>query len=270
MNKKLLGVGQTIEKARQRLYETSFVADTALQELEQERHIRQQCSDAYKETHAQYGKKVGELHEMKTKCMSLHKELEDFQKKTSNYKSAFKEFESSIAAGKVQLEDTAKDVERKTSELQVAMKRIHELEKEVSKALTRECFAKEKDGKLEEEKVRLIDELEEERGHLGLALQKIHNLENEKEDAERRHLERINEMIARENIAEQKIVEQRQKMNELIQKLQAGPAITMDRLNPAEGKLERKRAANLERGRPSKYRKCKDTRKVGEEDTIEV
>jgi len=38
---------------------------------------------------------------MTTKCMSLYEELEDCQKTISNYKSAFKEFESSIAAGKV-------------------------------------------------------------------------------------------------------------------------------------------------------------------------
>jgi hypothetical protein len=41
LNHKLLGVGQTIETTRQRLYETRFIADTAQQELEQERHIRQ-------------------------------------------------------------------------------------------------------------------------------------------------------------------------------------------------------------------------------------
>jgi chromosome segregation ATPase len=276
INKKLLGVGQTIETTRQRLYETRFIADTAQQELEQERHIRQQCSDAYKEAHVQYGKKAGEAHEMATKCMSLHKELEESQITISNYESAFKKFENSIASGKMQLEDTAKDLERRTSELQIAMKRIQELEKEVDKAVARECLAEETVSELEEEKAHLnlalqrFDGLEEERGQLGLALQKIHNLEKERDDAAQKHWARINEMIAREALAEQKIAEQRQEMEELMQELQAATTITMDRLNSAEGKPGTKRAANPARGRPSKHRKCKDARKVGDEDTIEV
>ena len=92
---------------------------------------------------------------MTTKYMSLHEELKDCQKTISNYKSAFKEFESSIAAGKVQLKDIAKDVEKRTSELQIVIKRIQELEKEVNKAVARECLAKKKVGELEEEKAHL-------------------------------------------------------------------------------------------------------------------
>jgi hypothetical protein len=44
----------------------------------------------------------------------------------------------------------------------------------------------------------------------------------------------------------------------------------IDRLNSAEGKPGTKRAANPARGHPSKHRKCKDIRKVGDKDTIEV
>jgi hypothetical protein len=77
-------------------------------------------------------------------------------------------------------------------------------------------------------------------------------------------------MIACEALAEQKIAEQRQKMEELMQELQAATTITIDRLNSAEGKPGTKRAANPARGRPSKHQKCKDARKVGDEDTIEV
>jgi hypothetical protein len=42
----------------------------------------------------------------------------------SNYKSAFKKFENSIASKKIQLKDTAKDFKKRTSELQIAIKRI--------------------------------------------------------------------------------------------------------------------------------------------------
>lgn len=273
INKKLLAAGQTIETTRQRLYETRFVADSALQELEQERHVRLQCSDAYKEAHVQYGKKAAEAQEMAAKCVSLHKELEESHMTISNYESAFKNFENSITSGKVQLEDTAKDLERRTSELQIAMKRIQELEKEVNKTIARECLAKKTVSELEKERAHLsldLDELEEERGQLGLALQKIHNLEQEREDAAQKHWARINEMIAREALAEQKIAEQRQEMEELIQELQAATTMATDRLNHAEGKPGAKRAANPARGRTSKYRKCKDARKVGDEDTIVV
>ena len=210
---------------------------------------------------------------MANKCVSLQKELEESQMTISNYESAFKKFENSIASGKVQLEDTAKDLERRTSELQIAMKRIQELEKEVNKAIARECLAKKTVSELEKERAHLsldLDEPEEERGQLGLALQKIHNLEKEREDAAQTHWARINEMIAREALAEQKIAEQRQEMEELMQELQAATTTTMGRLNSAEGKPRTKRAANPARGRPSKYRKCKDARKVGDEDTIMV
>jgi chromosome segregation ATPase len=276
LNHKLLGVGQTIETTRQRLYETRFIADTAQQELEQERHIRQQCSDAYKEVHVQYGKKAAEAHEMATKCMSLHNELEESRITISNYESAFKQFENSIASRKLQLEDTAKDLERRTSELQIAMKTIQELEKEVNNATARECLAKKTVSELEEERARLnlalqrFDGMEEEEKQLGLALQKIHNLEKEKEDTAQKHWARMNEMIAREALAEQKIAEQRQEVEELIRELQAATTITMDRLNSAEVNPGMKHAANPARVRPSKYRKCKDARKVANEDTIEV
>ncbi|MAD85146.1 MAG: hypothetical protein CL912_19470 [Deltaproteobacteria bacterium] len=256
INKKLLAAGQTIETTRQRLYETRFVADSALQELEQERHVRLQCSDAYKEAHVQYGKKAAEAQEMAAKCVSLHKELEESHMTISNYESAFKNFENSITSGKVQLEDTAKDLERRTSELQIAMKRIQELEKEVNKTIARECLAK-----------KTVSELEKERAHLSLDLDE---LEEEREDAAQKHWARINEMIAREALAEQKIAEQRQEMEELIQELQAATTMATDRLNHAEGKPGAKRAANPARGRTSKYRKCKDARKVGDEDTIVV
>jgi chromosome segregation ATPase len=213
---------------------------------------------------------------MATKCMSLYKELEESQMTISNYESAFKKFENSIASGKVQLEDTAKDLERRTSELQIAIKRIQELEKELNKAVARECVAKKTVSELEEERAHLnlalqrFNGQEEERGQLGLALQTIHNLEKERDDAVQKHWARINEMIARKALAEQKIAEQRQEMGELMQELQAATTITMDHLNSAEGKPGMKRAANPACGRPSKHRKCKDARKVGDEDTIEV
>lgn len=269
MNKKLLAAGQAIEATRQKLYETRFIADTALQELEQERHIRQQCSDAYKEAHVQYGKKVGEVHDMANKCMSLHKELEKSQETISNYQSTFENLENSIASGKVQLEESAKEVERKTSELQIAMTRIQGLEKEVNKAVAKECLTKKRVNELEEEKAHLnlalqrVDGLEEERGQLGLALQKIHNLEQERKDAAEKYQARINEMIAREALAEQRIAEQRQEIDELMQELQV---VTMGRLNSPGGKPGTRGAANPAHGRPSKYRKCKDVRKAGEED----
>jgi hypothetical protein len=55
-----------------------------------------------------------------------------------------------------------------------------------------------------------------------------------------------------------------------MQELQAATTITMDRLNSAEGKPGTKRAANLARERPFKHQKCKDARKVRDEDIIEV
>jgi hypothetical protein len=54
---------------------------------------------------------------MATKCISLHNKLEESRITISNYESAFKKFENSTASRKVQLEDTAKNLESKTSEL---------------------------------------------------------------------------------------------------------------------------------------------------------
>jgi chromosome segregation ATPase len=125
--------------------------------------------------------------------MSLHKELKESQMTISNYESAFKKFENSIASGKIQLKDTAKDLERRTSELQIAIKRIQELEKEVDKAVARECLAEETVSELKKEKAHLnlalqrFDGLEKEKEQLGLALQKIHNLEKERDNAAQKH-----------------------------------------------------------------------------------
>jgi hypothetical protein len=54
---------------------------------------------------------------MATKYMLLHKELKKSQITISNYKSAFKKFENSIVSKKIQLKNTAKDLERRILEL---------------------------------------------------------------------------------------------------------------------------------------------------------
>jgi hypothetical protein len=83
---------------------------------------------------------------------------------------AFKKFENNITSRKVQLEDITKDLERKLLDLQIAIKRIQELEKEINKTIVYKCLAKKKISELEEKKVYLnlalqrFDRLEEERG----------------------------------------------------------------------------------------------------------
>jgi chromosome segregation ATPase len=267
------------------LFETRFVASSALQELDQERQVRHRCSDAYNELHIQYGRKVAELHEMTTKCLSLHNQLEEAQNTISDYNSTFKESESRVAAEKAQLEDTIKDLEerraKRAQQIQAmiedgnsARRKIDELEKELNKTLARE----------------------------GPALQKIDKLEKEKEHLIQGHRAEINMMVARESLGVQRIDELQKGMDELIQEHQAAIDIAVDRMNSAEQKVdefrkimgtsEHQRAASTcltpspelspravkrprsetkqQRGRPSKHRKCKDAPKVGDGDSIVV
>jgi chromosome segregation ATPase len=119
------------------LFETRFVASSALQDLEQERQIRLRCSDAYKELHVQYGRNVAEMHEMTTKCVSLHKELEESQKTLSDYESSFEEFKRRAVENEDRIGDlerrrveTAKQIEVVIDRDNSARKRIDELEKE--------------------------------------------------------------------------------------------------------------------------------------------
>jgi hypothetical protein len=58
---------------------------------------------------------------MATKCISLYKKFEESQIIISNYESAFKKFENNIISGKVQLEDTAKNLEKRISKFQITM-----------------------------------------------------------------------------------------------------------------------------------------------------
>ncbi|KAH8653963.1 hypothetical protein BGZ60DRAFT_519459 [Tricladium varicosporioides] len=284
-NNQLLTAGQTIEVARQRLFETRFVASSAMQELEQERQVRQRCSDAYKELHVQYGRKVTELHEMTTKCISLHKELEESQETVSNYNSDFKEYERRVTAEKAQLEDRIRDSEggrvETAQQMQVVLEdrnsargRVDELEKELNKTLAREA----------------------------LALQKFDEQEKVREHLIQEHRVEVNMMTAREALALQRIDELQKGVDELIQEHQEAMDIAVDRMNSAEkmvdgfrkiyGTSERQEVAltspnpppeqssgagkrerevpKQQRGRPSRYRKCKAAIKAGEEDKIVV
>lgn len=53
---------------------------------------------------------------MKTKCLSLHKELDESQRVIRNYDSIFKESEHSGAAEKSQFEARIKDLEGRRAE----------------------------------------------------------------------------------------------------------------------------------------------------------
>jgi chromosome segregation ATPase len=199
--------------------------ETRLQELEK----FARGSDAYKELHVQYGRRVEEVHEMTTKCLSLHKELEEPQNKISNYEST----QRSVAAEKGELEDRVKDLETKGAEraqkIQIvldretwARNRIEELEKEVNKRVARECLALQK-----------VDEMEKERGQLSLALQKVDQLEKERGQVIQEYRAEINRRMACESLAEQRIDELQKRVEELMQG-QAAMSITVDHMDPAE------------------------------------
>jgi chromosome segregation ATPase len=150
------------------LFETRFVASSALQDLEQERQVRQRCSDAYKELHVQYRRNVAEMHEMTTKCVSLHKELKESQKTLSHYESSFEEFKRRAAENKDRIGDLERGRVETTKQIKVvidrdnsARKRIDELEKErgdliqghraaISVRMARECLAKQRIDELQE------------------------------------------------------------------------------------------------------------------------
>lgn len=287
INTRLLTAGEAIETSRQKLFETRFVASSALQELEQERQIRQRCSDAYKELHIQYGRRVDEMHKMTTKCMSLHKELEESQNTISGYESTKRGF----AAEKVQLEDTVKDLEMKRAETA----------QQIQIVLDRETRAR---GRIE----RLEKEIHERVTRDSLALQKVEQLEKEREQMIQEHRAEVNMRFAREGIAEQRISELQKRVEELMQG-RVAMSITADHVNPAERSIDEfrekcgtseqppqsvsigpspppERSPSLgaaKRGRPakngvtplqqvrlSKRRKCKEAAKAAEEDTIVV
>jgi DNA repair exonuclease SbcCD ATPase subunit len=242
------------------LFETRFVASSALQDLEQERQVRQRCSDAYKELHVQYGRNVAEMHEMTTKCVSLHKELEESQKTLSDYGSTFEESKHRAAEN----EDRIRDLERKRAEtakqIQVvidkdntARKRIDELEKEkgdliqghraaIGVRVARECLAEQRIDELQEGVDALIQE----------------------------HQAAMNITIDRMNSAEQKVGEFRKIISTSKHQEVASTCLTPSP-EQSPGAVKRPRLETKQQGgRPSKHRKCKDATTIGQEDTIVV
>jgi len=259
INNQLLRAIEAIEVSRQKLFETRFVASEAIQELDQERQIRQRCSEAYKELHVQYERKVGEMFEMTTKCLTLNEELEKAQKAMSEYDSTLKESERGIAAEKAQLEDRIRDLEGRRTRIAKQIQNV------------------------------LEDELS--------ARKRIGELENEKESLVREHGKTINVMAAREALAVQRADELQKGMDKFVQEHQAAMNIAVDRMNSAEEmadalrkKYERWEACPTpspeqsagvgtrrkpeqepkeQPVRPSKYRRCKRATKV-ESGTIVV
>jgi hypothetical protein len=236
INNQLLRAGEAIEVSRQKLFETRYVASEALQELDQERQIRQRCSDAYKELHVQYERKVDEVFEMTTKCLTLNEELEKAQKAISNYDSTLKEAERGIAAEKAQLEDRIRDIEGRRARI------AHQIQN----VLEDEQSSRRRVGELEKEKEILI----------------------------REHGETVNVMAAREALAIQRADELQKGVDKFVQEHQAAMKIAVDRMNAAEEtadafrkKYEHSLGVGKRRKpepepkqqpvRPSKYRKCK-------------
>jgi len=242
--------------SRQKLFETRYVASEALQQLDQERGIRQRCAEAYNELHIQYERKIDEVLDMTKKCFAVNEELEKAQKAISNYDLTLKESQRGIAAEKAQLED-----------------RIHDLEGR------RVCIANQIQNVLENERS---------------ARQRIGELETEKQNMIREHETTISMMAAREALAIQRTDEIQKGVDTFMQEHQAAMDTAIDRMNSAEQiadtlrkKYERWEACptpspeqslrrrkpepetKLQPVRPSKHRKCKGARKV-DNDTIEL
>jgi hypothetical protein len=250
--------GESIEVSRQNLFETRFVASSALQDLEQERQVRQRCSDAYKELHVQYERKVAEMHEMTAKFGSLHKELEESQKTTSDYRSAFEEYKRRASENG----DRVKDLEG----------RRVEAAKQIQVAIERDISAR-----------MMIDELEKERedliqGHRAaisvrvarecLAEQRIDELQEGADILIQEHQATMNITVGRMHSAEQKVEEFRKIIGTFEHWEVDSTCLTPEQ---SPGAVKRPRSeTKQQRGRPSKHRKCKDATKMRDEDTIVV
>ncbi|KAH8792207.1 hypothetical protein F5882DRAFT_376763 [Hyaloscypha sp. PMI_1271] len=260
INKKLLTAGESIELSRQKLFETRFVTSSTLQDLEQERQVQQRCSDTYKELHDQYGRNVTEIHEITTKCVSLHKELEESQNTLSDYGSSFEEFKRYATKNEDRISDLEKRRVETIKQIQVvidrdnsARKRIDELEKErgdliqehreaISVRVARECLAEQRIGELQEGVDALIQE----------------------------HQAAMNIAIDRMNSAEQKVEEFRKITSRSGHQEVASTCLTPSP-EQSPGAVKRLRSETKQQGgRPFKHRKCKDATTMGEEDTIVV
>jgi len=236
--------GESIEVSRQNLFETRFVASSALRDLEQ--------------VHIQYERKVAEMREMTAKFGSLHKELEESQKTTSNYRSAFEEYKRRASEN----ENRIKDLEG----------RRVEAAKQIQIAIDRDTSAR-----------RMIDELENERedliqGHRAaisvmvarecLAEQRIDELQEGADILTQEHQATMNITVGRMNSAEQKVEEFR-KIIGTFEHWEVDSTCPTPEQSP--GAVKRPRSETIQqRGRPSKHRKCKDATKMGDEDTIVV
>lgn len=94
---KLYDAGMTIETSRKKLRDNQAAISAYDEMLKKERETRLKCSQAYEELYQQHGRTLADLSNMATKCLSLHKEIEQAQETIHTYKMTFGECERRLS-----------------------------------------------------------------------------------------------------------------------------------------------------------------------------
>ena len=123
--------------ARKTIFDTTFIASSIQQDLEQEQQIRHRYSDAFDDLCIRYN-------QLTTKNLSLSKEAEQSKKTLSEYRFAFEELklratdnEDKILDLEMKRAETAKNIQVVIDKNNSTAERIEELEKEKADLIQR-------------------------------------------------------------------------------------------------------------------------------------
>jgi chromosome segregation ATPase len=98
LDMKLRDACAAIEIARKKLFDDQTAITAYDKMLKKERELRLQCSNAYKELYEQHEKTLTDVNNIASKCLSLHRELEEAQGIIHAYKMTIGQHEQRLSS----------------------------------------------------------------------------------------------------------------------------------------------------------------------------
>jgi hypothetical protein len=259
---KLFDACGAIEASRKQLFDSRVAICAFDQALKRERQNHLECSQAYKVLHTQYDGTLTDLNNMASKCLSLHRELEEAQQTIYTNEMLIGEDERRPSSGAISGGVKDQDIDQADWDMmEPAIAKTEQLEARI-KALENEkaSMIREHDSALFNAADRII-----------AAERKLDELIGEKADMTQDHQNALYNAANRISIAERKIHEF-EKMHLALgsqeESVQIGSTATSEQIpSPSAGKRQRPRdeqsASTQQKGEPTqKTRKRRQVAKA--------
>jgi chromosome segregation ATPase len=222
---KLYDAGMTIEISRKKLRDNQTAINAYDEMLKRERETRLKWSQSYDELYQQHGRTLADLSNMATKCLSLHKELEQAQETIHKYKMTIGECERRVGN---RSPSDVKDRDMDQGDWDMVEPTIEQLQARIRD------LEEEKATMIREHESALINAAE----RIGAADRKLDELAKEKADMTQQHLDVLVNAKNRILAAEEKVDELATEKATMIRKHDSALINAAERIGATDRKLD--------------------------------